>query len=217
MGETTERRRYPRRPVKQLLRYRCVQTGGIVLDRNDQVGQLVDMSQTGASLKVKRDFPIGAILEVELSEKKKVHAKVVSVRGLRDEPGLYRASVAFVRAPSEKAGDAKAACATTSDLADPGSEGRGWSQRIRVEYRCVTEGVHKDLEPRAGHLLDIKPNGVVITALKDYPAGAILDISLPDSEACKARRIHGRVVWSKGQDRPGHWRFGCVFVRVPSG
>jgi hypothetical protein len=188
----------------------------MVQDRNDQVGQLVDMSQTGASLKVKRDFPIGAILEVDLSETKKVHARVVSVRGLRDEPGMYRASVAFVRAPSEKAGEAKAACALTSDLPDPGPEGRKWAQRIWVEYRCVTEGVHRDLQPRAGQLLDIKPNGVVITAMKDYPAGVILDIALPDSEACKARKIHGRVTWSKGQDRPGYWRFGCVFVRVPS-
>lgn len=219
-----ERRRAERRPIKIMLRYRCVAGSGLIVNRLQYVGTIINVSSLGAGMKVKKDWAPNSVLELELPDSelgpaRTAYARVVWMRGSNEEPGTYFLGLAFCKL---KGGQQAAPAATaaagpdpTAVLADCGYEGPLLASKLYVKYRCVSEGLFHDREYRGGLLMDVRSNGAIFTSRVDYPAGSLFELHLPDNPRCAARVIGGKAIWARAQQQPGQYRIGCLFVRLP--
>ena len=62
-----EKRRYPRKPCKHFVRYKCVSKSAS-LDHEPRSGVITELSKGGVRMKLVRDYVMGAILEIQMPE-----------------------------------------------------------------------------------------------------------------------------------------------------
>jgi hypothetical protein len=236
-----ERRRHPRVPKRLLLKFRGVK-GVVPPEIDDKVGSMMEVSRGGMTLKAKKVYGPGCVLrlflpESELGPARTLHGRVSWSRPSPAHDGFLM-GLQFVRfdAADESAPAMPSKVVTTrryvtSDLgaaaerhtkrftpraAQPsGAERRRhprWEQRILVKYKCVTKGMFHELEDRVGMLLDFSRSGLVLTCLKEYPTGHVIEVKFPETPLGPARTVFARIVWTRAHDKPGQFRVGGEFV-----
>ena len=95
-----ERRRFPRRTLKMLVKLQCV-TAGIEHEQVQRGGFLVNISKGGLAVVTTRDYAPGSVLEVtmpegELGPARTLHARVAWSRA-GEEAGRIQIGAGFVR------------------------------------------------------------------------------------------------------------------------
>jgi hypothetical protein len=227
---STERRRHPRFRRKLLIRIRAIQ-GPIPPDRTDGVASVENISRGGLSLVAKAGYPPGMVLRLAFPESplgpaQELFGEVVRP-GAGHESGGFALALRFVQAPQREEAakpepepdpprPARAQAPAPQRAASGGDRRRTtrWSRRILVKYRCVGDGVLRDVDPRVGALENISDGGLVLTVRRELPVGTALEILLPETPLGPSRTAGAIVVWSReSAGKAGQWLAGCAFDR----
>jgi len=214
MGDTKERRRYPRIGRKYGVRYRIV--GG--RDDAEHVGMVVNLSQGGVVIVSKRPLDAGTLLHMEFPESifggpRTLNGKIVWIH---PQDGEVLIGCQFVRmgdtASRPKPGDMK-----PEPVVATGRERRRfqrWEQKLHVKLRCVTPGPFEEKGARDAMLRDVSKGGVEVVTTREYVKNLILEMQFPESALGPAQTYHVRILRSSGCDKPGQFALGCAFVKV---
>jgi hypothetical protein len=96
-----ERRRFPRRAEKLLLKVKCV-TKGVFHEIAERGAMLTDISKGGMEIMTTRDYAPGCILEIVVPESalgpgRTVHARIAWARAIPEKVNYYAIGCSFVK------------------------------------------------------------------------------------------------------------------------
>lgn len=173
-------------------------------DGAEQSGWILNISRGGAVVASRVPHIEGRIVvlafpESPLGAARDVHAKVVWSKRAQTGSG-YEMGVQFVRAPSG-----------ASSRAEKRRHPR-WQNRILVKYRCVSEGYLLEVDERSGMLENFSKCGVLLSVLRQYPEGTLLELKLPETPIGPARTAWVKIVRLEAADKPGRWIVAGEFV-----
>jgi len=89
------------------------------------------------------------------------------------------------------------------------------AKRIMLKFKCVHPELLLDRGEQIGIILDISKGGAVLRSTRTYLPGAILQLSLPETELGAARTLHARVISQRRTDSANQFDLGTMFVRWP--
>jgi hypothetical protein len=184
----------------------------------DRVGYATEVGETGMVLVSKRPFPATTRLELKLPDRT-VRGEVKAV-GDPDDAGDYRIEVTLAEPEPEAEG--------LSLMSDEKRRFPRKECRHFLRYRCISKGMHFEVEPRSGVVTDISKGGVRLKAVRQYEPGSILELEMPEGVAGpsfapdggategrpKKMKLYAKVAWRGPTEKPGEFFHGCVFVKV---
>ena len=91
--------------------------------------------------------------------------------------------------------------------------GRAQHKRM-LKYRCISHGMHKDARQQIGIMTNVGRGGVEFKTKREYPVGAIFEVTPPDDKLFKGKTVHVKVQWVKFAEEPGHYLIGTAFIRL---
>ena len=175
-------------------------------DAVDRTGFATDVTAEALVLVSKRPFPPDTQVEVKLADRS-VKGVVASATE-PDDAGDVRMAVTLGLPETEPE-----ACSLISD------EKRGYPRKavkLFVKYRCVSKGVHHDINDRVGVVTDIAKVGIRIKAVREYVPGTILEIQIVENGLGPGpkRTLYAKVVWRGKAEKEGEFTHGATFVKL---
>jgi len=214
-----ERRQHTRVAKHVLIRMRCV-GGPVPKEADDRVATIANISKGGLGIASRKFYPPGTVLRLAFPESSMGPARTLYASVVRSGPSPtgsgYELALQFVRAPDAAPTEPPAPRPKVA-AQDPGT-GRErrrhlrWDQHILLKYRCVSEGILFDVEPRVGALENVSDGGLVLSVKREYPDGTLLEVRLPDTPVGFARTATIRTLWTRPHDKPAKWLVGGEFA-----
>ncbi len=227
MGATerlSERRQYRRVDKKIVLKFRVI-GGPLPADTADRIGMVTNLSQGGVVLLSKRPLVSDVLLDLHFpstvfGNERTLSGKIVWIRPGPDGDMLHGCQFVKVseetRKRARKEGPESAAPPAPPSSPKDRRVHKRWEQKLIVRVRCIAPGPFREADGRGAMLQDISKGGVEIVTTRDYVGSAVLEMQFPESPIGPAKMYHGRIVWSRGAEKPGHFLLGCAFVRLPA-
>jgi len=202
----SERRGWARKGQKLQVIYRV--TGAP--DASERIGRVADLTTKGMGFVTKGSIPVGSAISLRVTGSGAVKSFRGTVRWTSavSDTGDYRIGVKFADDGAKTA---------PLPVVKVTRENRRFARRavkILLKLRCVTSGIEHEVTDRGGMLVNISKSGMEIVTTRDYAKGAVLEVTLPESEIGPARKLHARVAWSKAAEQAGRVAVGAAFVRL---
>lgn len=201
-----ERRGWERKGQKLQVIYRV--TGAP--DASERIGRVADLTTKGMGFVTKGSIPVGSAISLRVTGSGAVKSFRGTVRWTSaiSDTGDYRIGVKFTD-ESGKTAPLPAVKVTAENRKFPRR-----AVKLLVKLRCVTSGIEHETVDRGGMLVNISKSGMEVVTTRDYAKGAVLEVTMPESELGPGRKLHARVAWSKATEQPGRVGVGASFVRL---
>lgn len=197
MAGGAERRRFPRRDQRLLIKFRAI-GGAHHRDVADRVGLIRNISKGGFELEIRRELPVDTLLELRIPDSALGPARTLQgrVQWSREESesGRVRAGCTFVKIVETKA-----------DRRQHPREPR----KLRLEIRAGGADVIE------GELRDLSKGGIEFEAPQPFKPHAKLDVHFPASPLGAARSVWVEVLRCTATERAGWHRSAGRFVATP--
>ncbi len=209
-----ERRGWDRKSQKLTVSFKVTGEAG------ERMGKITDLTLKGAGFETRGSIPVGASISLRVLGGGPARTYRATVRWTASISmnGDYHIGVKFVEeAPKADAPKPVAPTAPLPVIKVSKEEHRRFPRRavkILVKLRCVTSGIEHEQVERGGFLVNISKSGLEIVTTRDYAAGALLAVVLPESELGPPRILHAKVAWSKPGEQAGRVHVGAGFVKL---